>query len=102
MTREEAIKKLTALKRSLEEYAGLNEVGEHVFRMAIEALKQPEIILCKDCKHYHSDVWGKELGIEGMYENLIVAHNACDRWLEYINSVDPDGFCFLAERRTDD
>lgn len=63
---------------------------------------QSEIVRCKDCKHYHVDVWGSELGIEGIYGNLIVAHNACDRWSEYMNSIDPDGFCFLAERRTDE
>lgn len=63
---------------------------------------QSEIVRCKDCKHYHTDVFGREIGIEGMYGNLIVAHTACDRWSEHMNSVDPDGFCFLAERRTDE
>lgn len=59
---------------------------------------QPEIIRCKDCKHYHTDVCGSELGIGGMYENIIVAHDACDRWTKGMNCVEPEGFCFLAER----
>ena len=66
-----------------------------------ERRKQPEIIRCKDCKHYHTNVWGRELGIDGMYGNIIVAHNGCDRWTKDMNCVEPEGFCFLAERRTD-
>lgn len=67
-----------------------------------ERRKLPEIIFCKDCKHYHTDVWGGELGIGGIYGNIIVAHNACDKWTKDMNCVEPEGFCFLAERRTDD
>lgn len=83
----------------------LYSVNEYNAR-SVKAIKtlssaQPEIVRCKDCKHYHTDVFGGEIGINGMYENLIVGHSACDRWSEYMNSVDPDGFCFLAERRTD-
>ena len=63
-----------------------------------ERRKQPEIIRCKDCKHYHTDVCGSELGIGGMYENIIVANDACDRWTKGMNCVEPEGFCFLAER----
>lgn len=62
----------------------------------------PGVIRCKDCKHYHTDVFGRDIGIEGMYENLIVGHSACDRWSENMNYVTPDGFCFLAERRADE
>ena len=63
-----------------------------------ERRKQPDIIRCKDCKHYHTDVCGSELGIDGMYGNIIVAHDACDRWTKGMNCVEPEGFCFLAER----
>lgn len=66
-----------------------------------ERRKHPEIIRCKDCKHYHTDVFGGELGVTGIWENIIVAHNACDKWTKDMNCVAPDGFCFLAERRTD-
>ena len=67
-----------------------------------ERRKQPEIIRCKDCAHYHTDVFGGELGGSGIWKNIIVAHNACDRWTKDMNCVTPDGFCFLAERRTDE
>lgn len=60
-----------------------------------------EIIRCKNCVHYHTDVFGGELGVTGIWENLIVAHNACDKWAEGMNCVTPDGFCFLAERRVE-
>lgn len=66
-----------------------------------ERRKQPEIIYCKDCAHYHTDVFGGELGLSGIWKNIIVAHNACDKWTKDMNCVTPDGFCFLAERRTD-
>ena len=62
---------------------------------------QPKIIRCKDCVHYHTDVFGGELGITGIWENIIVAHNACDKWTKDMNCVTPNGFCFLAERRVE-
>jgi hypothetical protein len=60
-----------------------------------ERRKQPEIVHCKDCAHYHTDVFGGELGLTGIWENIIVAHNACDKWTKDMNCVDPDGFCFF-------
>lgn len=62
---------------------------------------QPKIIRCKDCVHYHTDVFGGELGLSGIWKNIIVAHNACDKWTKDMNCVTPDGFCFLAERRVE-
>lgn len=82
-----------------------NFAGSHSALKALINMQptvQPEIIRCKDCKHYHTDVCGSELGIGGMYENIIVAHDACDRWTKGMNCVEPEGFCFLAERRTDE
>ena len=76
--------------------------------MAIEALPsaQPEIIRCKECKYYHENVFGDDIGIGRPYDVLIVAHNGCDRWggrvKKDMHCVKPDGFCFLAERRTDE
>ena len=67
-----------------------------------ERREQPEIIYCKDCTHYHTDVFGGELGLTGIWENLIVAHNACDKWTKDMNCVTPNGFCFLAGRRSDE
>ena len=79
-------------------------IREYIYQTAKDCdgiychIKKGEIIRCKDCKHYHTDVSGSELGIGGMYENIIVAHNACDRWAKGMNCVEPEGFCFLAER----
>jgi len=66
-----------------------------------ERRNAPEIIHCKDCAHYHTDVFGGELGLSGIWKNIIVAHNACDKWTKDMNCVTPDGFCFLAERRVE-
>lgn len=62
---------------------------------------QPEIIRCKDCKHFHLDTWGYDIGLERghILYNLIVGHETCDRWSEGHNQVCEDGYCFLAERR---
>lgn len=75
-------------------------MGNEELKSGSEELK-PEIIRCKDCAHYHTDVFGGELGGTGIWKNIIVAHNACDRWTKDMNCVDPDGFCFLAERRAE-
>lgn len=104
MTREEAIKILKPIRDTYVDHANIAMTVEadndaEALEMAVESLEQQEIIRCKDCKHYHTDVWGQELGIEGLYGHIIVAHNACDRWSEHMNSVDPYGFCFLAERK---
>ena len=50
---------------------------------------QPEIIRCKDCKHYktHIDCVGGE-------------YNGCEAWTDNGNEieVEPDGFCSYGER----
>lgn len=61
--------------------------------------EMPDIIRCKDCTHYHENVWAKELGVNEKFGNIIVAHHGCDRWTKDMNCVDPNGFCFLAERK---
>lgn len=81
MTREEAIRLLELLAK----FATLEESKE-CYELAIEALKQPEIIRCQDCK-YCEEV---------------------DPGLFFCDSVDivpvgqyvePDGFCSMARRR---
>lgn len=96
----EGLKKIQAV--TYEDYEYIEKTRQLVewLRELQERRKQPKIIYCKDCKHYHPNVWGSELGIDGMYGNIIVAHNACDRWTKDMNCVEPEGFCFLAERRT--
>ena len=60
-------------------------VDIEALRIAIKALEQPEIVRCKDCKHYH-------------YKNDIPY---CDR-IDYGYGWKEDDFCSRAERRTDD
>lgn len=53
MTRGEALKKMQAVKSYMTSgnpIWSVTEIGE-AFDMAIEALEQPEIIRCKDCKY---------------------------------------------------
>lgn len=57
---------------------------------------QPEIIRCKDCKHFELDHWEYVHGVK-----LIVAHEICMRWENGVKT-DQNGYCFLAERRTDE
>jgi len=54
---------------------------------------QPDIIRCKDCKHFTRDI----PCVEGHY-------NGCDAWTDNGNEimVAEDDFCSYAERRTDE
>ena len=49
MTREEAIKYQEAFKRT---YGNFPPEATEACNMAIEALKDPEIVHCKDCKYW--------------------------------------------------
>lgn len=60
---------------------------------------QPEVIRCKDCKHFHENVWGNEIGLDNW--PIIVAHEACDAWGKEWTQSSADGYCHMAERRTD-
>ena len=55
-------------------------------------MAEPEIIKCRDCSHFHTDVFGNVNGVP-----IIVAHEMCDRWADGCKTS-PDGFCFMAER----
>ena len=57
----------------------------------IEVQKR-ELILCRDCIHFHEDVFSKIDGIP-----IIVAHLICDKWGDGCVTV-PDGYCFMAEK----
>ena len=91
MTNEEAIKKMQAVKAYMisgNPIWSVTEMGE-AFDMAIEALKQPQIIRCKDCKHRDAN-------------RCVPPHMDCEQldgtdewWLE----VKDDDYCSRAERR---
>ena len=56
---------------------------------------QPEIVRCKDCKHFYLD---KPYVIQGV---PVLGHEVCDAWGDGCKTSQ-DGYCFLAERRTDE
>ena len=89
MDRKEAIERLFYLKSKAENalinsnsYCDwlINDVKGTInaFSMAIEALQEPEIVHCKDCRH-----WDKEI----MYCN----HTGMQ--------IEPDGYCVYGERK---
>lgn len=53
----------------------------------------PDIVRCKDCKHFEYDHVENVNGIP-----LIVAHEICTRWGDGVKTSE-NGYCFLAERR---
>jgi len=66
---------------------------------AIDFLKQlpsaqPEVIRCKDCKHFEYD---HPYVIQGV---PVLGHEVCNAWGNGCKT-DENGYCFLAERRTD-
>ena len=54
---------------------------------------RPEIMRCRDCKHFEYDHVETVNGIP-----LIVAHEICMRWSDGVKTSE-NGYCFLAERR---
>ena len=56
---------------------------------------QPEIIRCKDCKYFYYD---HPYIIQGI---PVLGHLVCTKWGDGCRTV-KDGFCFMAERRTDE
>ena len=71
------------------------EQGWYDLQKCIEKLSsaEPEIIRCKDCKHFEYDHIENVNGIP-----LIVAHEICMRWGEG-SKTSENGYCFLAERK---
>ena len=73
MTREEAIKIMKHLKSivSSEDY-------KEAFSMAIEALQEPEIVHCKDCKYWiRTRIGEEELNQCGLAGYLIGGRGYC-------------------------
>ena len=56
---------------------------------------QPEIIRCKDCKHFHYDLPYVIQGIP------VLVHEICDFWGDGCKTSE-NNFCSRAERRTDE
>ena len=56
---------------------------------------QPEIVRCKDCKHFHYDM---PYVIQGV---PVLGHEVCDFWGDGCKTAE-NGFCSYAERRDDE
>ena len=56
---------------------------------------QTEIIRCKDCKHFEYD---HPYIIQGV---PVLGHEVCNAWGDGCKT-DENGYCFMAERRTDE
>ena len=59
-----------------------------------------DLIRCRDCKHFHENVWGDEIGLDDL--PIIVGHEACDAWGREWTQSFADGYCHMAERRSDE
>lgn len=69
-------------------------VGDYIsFLESLPA--QPEIIRCKDCKHFEYD---HPYIIQGI---PVLGHEVCNAWGDGCKT-DENGYCFMAERRTDE
>lgn len=55
-----------------------------------------KVVRCKDCKSFELDSWAEVNG-----NPLIIAHEVCTAWGRGCKT-DPNGFCFMGERRQDD
>ena len=88
MTREEAVARI---KDHIEIHRYHERSAVKIFEafdMAIKALEQPEIVRCKDCKHYYFA--DNRIPQEHRYTCELDG----DRWK-------PDDYCSYAERRED-
>ena len=59
-----------------------------------------ELVLCKNCKYYEvKDYWGNFGGVP-----ILGASNmpTCHKWGNGDCMTDPNGYCFLGERRDED
>ena len=56
---------------------------------------EPEIIRCKDCKYFEYD---RPYVIQGV---PVLGHLVCSKWGDGCRTEE-NGFCFMAERRTDE
>ena len=76
------------------------DLGKRELEDAIKAVEQlpsaqPEIVRCKDCKHFHYDM---PYVIQGF---PVLGHEVCDFWGDGCKTSE-NGFCSYAERITDE
>lgn len=84
MTNEQAIEKLNDIRCHVKE----TSIEEQALVMAINALNQPEIVRCKDCKHLYNVIRGNQ--------------GVCQTFNGFSSLVKFNDYCSKAERRTDE
>lgn len=71
-------------------------LAERIKRLKdLPAADVAEVVRCRDCKHFELD---KPYVIQGV---PILGHEVCNVWGDGCKT-DQNGFCFMAERRTDE
>ena len=56
-----------------------------------------QVIRCRDCRHFSvKDHWGKINGVPILGASDVPT---CDAWANTECMVDPDGYCFLGDRK---
>ena len=88
---DELISKEQALK-VVADYQG-GSVNKVVAKELLEALPEA-VVRCKDCIHFELD---KPYIIQGV---PVLGHEVCNAWSDGCKT-DQNGYCFMAERRTD-
>lgn len=63
------------------------------------------LVRCKDCRYFHENVFGDEIGLGKPYDCLIVGHCCCEFWGRKddgsMTQTSPEGFCSFGERRSE-
>lgn len=72
MTKQDAIETIRMVIAQVEWEYPMNYTA--AFEMAVEALSQPEIIRCKDCKHYDGDGTCMKIGIAFLTDDWFCAY----------------------------
>ena len=64
-----------------------------------------KVVRCKDCRYFHENVFGDEIGMGKPYDCLIVGHCCCEFWGRKddgsMTQTSPEGFCSFGERRSE-
>ncbi len=63
------------------------------------------VVRCKDCRYFHENVFGDEIGMGRPYDCLIVGHCCCEFWGRKedgnMTQTSEDAFCSFGERRSE-
>jgi len=63
------------------------------------------VVRCKDCRYFHKNVWGSDVGIGRPYDCLIVGHCGCEFWGRKedgsMTQTSEEAFCSFGERRSE-